>query len=270
MSFTNKVVLITGAATGLGAAIALGFAKLNATLCITDISEANLLKTKTECEGLSKETVLEVIADLRKDEDVARIVDSVLKAFGKIDVLVNCAGIVKAARLQDSDIIAKFDEIISVNLRAAIVMTRYALPALIASKGCIINISSVASRLITRNILPYNISKAGLLNFTKCAAFELAPHGVRVNCISPGAVKTNLWINAGATEEEHHTIWDTVIEQTPLKKSIEGEEVAELTIYLASDKAASITGSDFVIDAGLLLGTVGTVGVPESIVKNVS
>ncbi|XP_072933724.1 uncharacterized protein [Epargyreus clarus] len=255
MNFTNKVVVVTGAASGIGEAIALSFAKLNASLSIIDLNEENLLKTKRECEELSKTKVLEVVADLKKDEDVKKTIELTLKEFGKIDVLVNCAGIAVSGGIEDSDIIEKFDKVMSINLRAMIVMTKEALPALIESKGCIINLSSVASTLTANNLLPYSISKAAVTKFTKSAAFDLGRKGVRVNCISPGSVKTNILINAGINKDDNDHHYDNTKEMAPLNKNIKAGEIAELAVYLASDKAESITGSDFVIDAGILLGS---------------
>ncbi|XP_072933712.1 3-oxoacyl-[acyl-carrier-protein] reductase FabG-like [Epargyreus clarus] len=254
MSFTNKVVVITGAATGMGAKTALTFAKLNATLCIIDINEKDLLKIKKECEELTTGQVFEVIADLTKEGDVKKI-GKALKQLEKINVLVNSAGVAGPGSLQDADIIEKFDKIVSINLRATVVMTKQVLPALIESKGCIINISSIASTLMMRNLIAYSTSKAGVTTFTKCAAFELASRGVRVNCISPGPVRTNIWKHAGLTEDEQLVFWDQVAETVPLKKCVKVDEIADLVVYLASDKATSITGADFVIDSGMMLGT---------------
>ncbi|XP_072933749.1 dehydrogenase/reductase SDR family member 6-like [Epargyreus clarus] len=254
MSFTKKVVVITGAASGVGTAIALGFAKLNATLCIIDKNEKGLLKTKRNCEELTKGKLLEIVADLTEDKEIKKIIETAVKELGKINVLVNCAGILGSGSLQDPDIVKRFDDAIAINLRSMVVMTKEALPALIESKGCIINISSVASTKMMANMLAYRISKAGVTSFTKCTAFELASRGVRVNCISPGPVRTNIWSNAGVSEAEQDAIWDSLAGKMPLKMCVKGEEVAELAVYLAGDKAASITGSDFVVDAGMMIG----------------
>ncbi|XP_072933745.1 cyclohexanol dehydrogenase-like [Epargyreus clarus] len=254
MNFSTKVVVVTGAGSGMGAAIAENFAKLNASLCLIEINESNLRKVSEECEKLSKTKVLQVVADLGKDEDVKRSIDSALKEFGKIDVLVNCAGIHGTGRVTDPDIVEKYDRVLAVNLRSVVAMTNKAAPALIKSKGCVINISSIASRLPSQNTLPYNLSKAGVTHFTKCAALELAKDGVRVNCISPGPVKTNLLRNTDMTESEHDQFWHVIGQATPLKRVVKAEEIAELTAFLASDKANSITGSDYVMDSGLMIG----------------
>ncbi|XP_072933746.1 uncharacterized oxidoreductase YxbG-like [Epargyreus clarus] len=198
-----------------------------------------------------KSKAFEIIADMSKDEDVSKIVERALRKLKKIDVLINCAGILKFGGLQHEDIVETFDRVISVNLKATLAMTKQALPALIESKGCIINISSVASSYVTRNPLVYNISKAGVTNFTKFVALELATHGVRVNCISPGPVNTDIWEKAGMAKDD---VRINMVERLPLKQYVKAEEIAELAVYLASDNTASITGSDFVVDAGMLLG----------------
>ncbi|XP_072933747.1 dehydrogenase/reductase SDR family member 6-like [Epargyreus clarus] len=260
MSFTNKVVVISGAASGIGEAMALSFAKLNASVCIIDMNEKNLLKIKEKCKEVTKSKVFEIVADLCK-EDVRKVVKSALKELKKIDILINCAGILEYGNIHDEDILEKYDRVMSVNLRAMIALTRQALPALIESQGCIINMSSIASTIMSRNTLVYNISKAGVTNFTKCAAFELAPQGVRVNCISPGPVRTNLLTNAGSSESDQTKFWDKLAEITPLNTCVKPEEVAALAVYLASDNALSITGSDFVVDGGMTLrGTSDVLG----------
>ncbi|XP_045781002.1 short-chain dehydrogenase reductase 2a-like isoform X2 [Maniola jurtina] len=253
MSFINKVVIITGAGSGIGKASAIKFAKLSATLSLIDINEDNLNKVTEECRNLSEAKVLEVVADISKDVDVKRSVENTIEEFGRIDVLVNCAGIFGDKGILDSDLLSVIDKVMSVNLRATIAMIHYAAPALIESKGCVINTASVMAKLVCKGAIPYNLSKAAVVYFTKHVAMDLADKGVRVNSISPGPVETNIALHAGISQEVNDAVFASYAKFVPLQHNIEATEVAEMAVYLASDKARSITGSDFVIDSGLAL-----------------
>ncbi|KPJ16338.1 putative oxidoreductase yxbG [Papilio machaon] len=252
MSFNNKVILITGAGSGIGAATAKAFAEKSAKLSLIDINEQNLEITAEACKA-KKVEVLNVAADLTKDEDVKRSIDSTVRKFGKIDIVVNCAGICGSGSILDPDLLKKFDETIAINLRTTIAITNAVAPQLIETKGNIINISSVCASLTTKYMIPYNVAKAGLTHFTKSAALELADKGVRVNCISPGYVKTPFMLNSGVSDAYIDAALIACAHIVPLKRVLEPEEIAELALFLASDKASGITGSDYAIDGGVLL-----------------
>ncbi|XP_045781001.1 cyclohexanol dehydrogenase-like isoform X1 [Maniola jurtina] len=253
MSFLNKVVIITGAGSGIGRANAVQFAKQSATLSLVDINGDNLHKVAEECRKLSKAKVLEVVADLSKDVDAKRAVDNTMKEFSKINVLVNVAGIFGDKGILDPDLLSVLDKVMSVNLRSTIAMVHYAAPALIESKGCVVNTASVMAKIVCKGSIPYNVSKAAIAYFTKNVAMDLADKGVRVNSISPGPVETNIALHAGISQEVNDAVFASYAKFVPLQHNIEATEVAEMAVYLASDKARSITGSDFVIDSGLAL-----------------
>ncbi|CAG9787697.1 unnamed protein product [Diatraea saccharalis] len=255
MSFINKVVLVTGAASGIGEAIALKFAKLSARLALIDKNEALLKKSADNCEKLSKTKVFRVAVDLCKDENVEYMIELTLKEFGKIDVVVNCAGAYRDLSILDPNVIQVYDEMIAVNLRALVSVTTAATPALVKSKGCVVNISSVDAAVILPNSLMYSVSKSGVNHFTKSAALELASYGVRVNSVLPGAVKTNLLLNSHhvVTQEENEKKWKLYQEMSALKRLIKPEECSDLVSFLASEKAIGITGANFLIDSGLAL-----------------
>ncbi|XP_013178472.1 PREDICTED: uncharacterized oxidoreductase YxbG-like [Papilio xuthus] len=252
MSFYNKVVIITGAGSGIGAATAIAFAKQSAKITIIDINEQDLNKTAEVCKTNNKD-VLKIVADLTRDEDIKRIVDDTVAKYGKLDILINCAGIFTIASIESNNLMKIYDRILAVNLRSVVALTNYAVNALIDAKGCVVNICSVAAKLITKSNLPYSISKAGLMHFTKCTATELADKGVRVNSISPGPVKTNIYQYSGLSEKEINVLKDISVDCTPLGAVIEPEEIAEVVLFLSSEKAKSITGSDYLIDGGMLL-----------------
>ncbi|XP_013145425.1 PREDICTED: uncharacterized oxidoreductase TM_0325-like [Papilio polytes] len=250
MSFCNKVVLITGAGSGIGAATAIAFSKQSAKLSLVDINEKDLNKTAEICKT---NEVLKVVADLARDEDIKRIFDETIAKYGKLDILVNCAGTYMPSNIESENLMKIYDRIQAVNLRSIVALTNCAVNAIIEAKGSVISICSVSAKLTTKYNIPYSVSKAGLLHFTKCAAIELADKGVRVNCISPGVVKTNIFQSSGLNEKEISMCLDTCVDSTPLGSMIQPEEIADMVLYLSSDKARNITGTDYVVDGGMLL-----------------
>ncbi|XP_069363362.1 meso-2,3-butanediol dehydrogenase-like [Maniola hyperantus] len=249
MSFENKVVVITGAGSGIGEAIAVHFAKLSAKLSLLDINAENLEKAIKKCEKLSKTKAIKIVLDMTKDESVKQAVDKTIDELEKIDVVVNCAGIISVSGILDGKFINDFDNVMAINFRAYVIMSHYSAPALVKTKGCIINIASVCAKLVDKKIIPYTTSKAAVVQFTKNAALELAEKGVRVNSISPGYVKTNIATNS--LSQEDLKLMNS--KSAPLEHVLKVDEIADLAGYLASDKAQSITGADFVIDSGYSL-----------------
>ncbi|XP_063370437.1 estradiol 17-beta-dehydrogenase 8-like [Cydia amplana] len=246
MPFLNKVALITGAGSGIGEATANKLAKGYARLTLVDLRADILKKSAENCEKISKTKVLKIVADVSKEDDVKRIVEATLKEYGRLDVLVNCAGIHGEVTVFDDNIMEKFDNIIKVNLRSMVALTHAASTALIESKGNIVNVSSVRAKAGAASFA-YSVSKAGVSQFTKAAALDLAPHGVRVNAVLPGPVKTNLMIHAGLGSKP------SLAGKEPLRRETKTEDVAELIMFLTSEAAKSITGSEYVVDGGFLL-----------------
>lgn len=247
MSFANKVVLVTGASSGIGAATAVLFSKEGANVAIAGRNEAKLKKVEEKCAKSGKKPLV-IKADISKDDEAYAMVKKTVDTFGKLDVLVNNAGLVKFGTVLEGNIMEAYDAIMAVNVRAQIYITTLAVPHLIKTKGNIVNISSVAgsSVPIMPFMISYYVSKAAFNQFSRAVALELAPHGVRVNTVSPGPVKTDFLINAEATFNAEDF-------KTPLGRVSESEEVADVILFLASDKAVAITGSDYVTDNGFLL-----------------
>ncbi|XP_030023292.2 3-oxoacyl-[acyl-carrier-protein] reductase FabG-like [Manduca sexta] len=237
MSFAHKVVLITGGGAGIGAATALAFAKEGAKVVIVDRN-----KSKVDHNG----NVLELRNDISHENQAVTVMQRTLEKFGKLDILVNNAAVLNQARLLQDNFLQAYDEVMATNLRAAVHLTRLAAPHLIKTKGNIINISSIGGIMIPSEpaFIPYYISKAGLNHFTKAAALELAPYGVRVNAISPGIVNTHMLDIGGYSKPKLEAM-------TALKRIVEPEEIADLIMFVASDKAKSVTGSNYVTDNGM-------------------
>ncbi|XP_047995176.1 3-oxoacyl-[acyl-carrier-protein] reductase FabG-like [Leguminivora glycinivorella] len=251
MSFTDKVAIVTGASSGIGAATAVALAKDGAKVVLVARNEAKLSQVAQQCEQHDAKYLI-IKADVSKDEEVKTIVEKTINKFGQIDVLVNNAGFGKNASILAENIMENFDHIMNTNLRAVVYLTHLAAPHLIKTKGNIVNISSVISlRIPSGDCLSYAVSKAGLDHFTRCVALDLSPHGVRVNCVNPGPVKTDVLANAGVQNPD--MLFEYWKSKTLLKRMGEPEEIADLILFLASDKARSITGSTFVSDNGARL-----------------
>ena len=247
MSLKNKVAIVTGSSSGIGAAIAIKFAEEGAKVTIVGRNTEKLNNVAKKCND-----PLVVEADVTKDENVKRILDETLKRFGKLDILVNNAGMARPATIQAEDAMKAFDEVMSTNLRSVVYLTNLAAPHLVKTKGNIINVSSIAStKIMGPGTFAYNTSKAGLDHFTRSIAQELASSGVRVNVVNPGPVRTDFMDNMGITVPED--FFDNIKNMTALNRVSDPEEIADLVLFIASDKARAITGSLFVSDNGTLL-----------------
>lgn len=181
MDFENKVVLITGASSGIGEATSKYFANLGASLVLTGRKSEQLERVGNECKG----NPLLLIADVTKVEDNQRVIDETIAKYGKLDVLVNNAGILANGSIENTSL-QQYDEIMNTNVRAVYHLTMLAVPHLIKSKGNIVNVSSVAGNRSFPGILAYGMSKSAIDQFTRCTALELAPKQVRVNAVNPG------------------------------------------------------------------------------------
>jgi NAD(P)-dependent dehydrogenase (short-subunit alcohol dehydrogenase family) len=248
MSFLNKVVVVTGSSSGIGAAAAIAFAKEGANVTIVGRNATKLKSVEEKCAKNGKDHLV-VNADVSNDDDAKRIIESTVEKFGKIDVLVNNAGIARLGGILNGKIMETYDTVMNTNLRAVVFITTLATPHLIKTKGNIINISSVGGAHTPRaHFHAYCMSKAAMNHFTLGAALELSSVGVRVNVISPGPVKTDIIDNSGIP-----ITWQNFTDGTALGRLSEPEEIADLILYLASDKAKAITGSNYVTDNGYLL-----------------
>ncbi|XP_075973138.1 L-fucose dehydrogenase-like [Anticarsia gemmatalis] len=249
MSFQGKVVLVTGASSGIGAAIAIKFAEEGAQVSLVGRNQEKLNNVAKKCGN-----PLILVADVTKEVDAKRIVDETVRYFGQLDVLVNNAGIGLMAKIAQRDALEIFDKVMATNLRAPVVITNLAVPHLVKTKGNIVNISSVAStRVFSEEIFSYCASKAGLDHFTRAIALELASSGVRANIVNPGPVLTDIIENTGAGSAEVEAAFTHMKSLTALNRISDPEEVADVVLFLASSKARGITGSAYVTDNGTTL-----------------
>jgi NAD(P)-dependent dehydrogenase (short-subunit alcohol dehydrogenase family) len=248
MEFKDRVVLVTGSGKGIGKAIATKFVEEGASVCINDIVLEEAEKTS---EGLKKQggTTFAVQADVSKEEDVKRMFNLLLERFGTIDILVNNAGSGDGLMVEDMTY-EIWKKVIDINLNGVFLCCKTAMPMMQKKQyGKIINIASVAAKKISfRGGAHYTASKAGLLGFTRHLAYELAPYGINVNAICPGATLTPLLKSRSPQAE-----LDAELGRFPLGKFCEPEDIADAVLFLCSRKSKMITGQALDVDAGELL-----------------
>ncbi|CAG9559342.1 unnamed protein product [Danaus chrysippus] len=250
MNFSDKVVIVTGASSGIGAATAVLFSKEKANVVIVGRNEAKLKTVTAQCEEVGNKPLV-IRADVSDDDEAARIINETIEKYGKLDILVNNAGFVRTGTIVDNKVLQNFDEMVKTNLRAVINLTQLATPYLIKTKGNIVNISSVAGmRVLSGNgFAAYGMTKAALNYFSEASAKELASYGIRVNVICPGPVLTDIFENSDINMEELKDVKMPTISN----RVSTSEEIGHLVLYMASEKAVGVTGSNFVLDNGLLV-----------------
>ncbi|TNE47105.1 MAG: SDR family oxidoreductase [Deltaproteobacteria bacterium] len=244
----GKVVVVTGASSGIGWSTALKFAQEGAVVVVAARSEAKL----QELAALIREQGGQVTVcptDLMKDEDMENLVQSTLDQRGRLDVLVNAAGIIGSGTIENTTREA-WDTMMQLNTRSPFYLMQLAMPALIESQGNVVNVSSVTGVRSFPGVLTYCVSKAALDQLTRCAALDVASKGVRINAINPGVVVTNLHKQAGMDDEAYSKFLEHSKTTHPLGRVGTPEEAAELIYFLASPRAGWITGVTYELDGG--------------------
>ncbi len=247
----DRVVLVTGATSGIGRAVALRFAESTARVAAVG-RNADALREVGDAIRRAGGEPLTLAADVTREDDVRRLIPYALKEFGRLDVLVNAAGYISNGSIEDTSL-AAWDKMLDVNLRAVFHLMQLATPHLIETQGNIVNISSVTGLRSFPGVLAYCVSKAGVDQLTRCAALELAPKKVRVNAVNPGVVVTEIHKRGGMNEEDYQRFLERSKTTHPIGRVGQPSEVAELVFYLASEKARWITGATYSIDGGRAL-----------------
>ena len=248
MENQKKTVIITGASSGIGRAAALLFAKNGAQVIAIGRNEKELLALRDEANGGNGSVKIQ-LADIRETSQVERLVNEIIHSFNQIDVLINAAGIIQNGSIEDTTL-DDWDKMMNINLRAVFYFSQKCVPHLEKTKGNIINISSVAGTRAFPNILAYCVSKAAVDQLTRCSALELAEKGIRVNAVNPGVVETKLHKRAGMKEDDYAKFLERSETTHPIGRVGQPEEIADLIYFLASEKAAWITGATYQIDGG--------------------
>ena len=241
----GRVALVTGATSGIGRATALRFASEGARVALVGRSEGALEEVAGEIRG----EALAVRADVTVEEDATRAVRETAGRLGGLDVLVNAAGVIANGTVEDTPL-SEWDAMMNVNLRSVFHLMQLAAPHLARRPGNVVNVSSVTGLRAFPGVLAYCVSKAGVDQLTRCAALELAPKGVRVNAVNPGVVVTQIHRRGGMGEEKYEGFLEHSKTTHPLGRVGTAEEVAELILFLASDRASWITGATYSIDGG--------------------
>ncbi|CAG4916435.1 unnamed protein product [Colias eurytheme] len=249
--FTDKVVLITGASSGIGAETAIEFSKLGAKVVITGRNKAKLDEVAKLCQDISPQKLepLIIIADMNKESDVENILTQTISKFTKLDVLVNNAGVLESGTIESTSL-DQYDRVMNTNVRSPYHLTMLATPHLIKSKGNIVNVSSVTGMRSFPNVLAYCMSKSALDQFTRCVALELGQKGVRVNAVNPGVITTGLHKKGGMNETEYAAFLKKCAETHAIGRAGDTKEVSSVIAFLASDAASNITGATLPVDGG--------------------
>ncbi len=247
MNFKGKVVLVTGSSRGIGRSIAVKFAKEGASVVINYRSNENEAKAITEIISSYSDCMC-IQADVSKEKDVKRMIDTIIERYGHLDILVNNAGIAIDNDFKDRHV-KDWQETLNTNLIGVFLTSKYAGKYMLQNQyGKIINISSTNG---IDTIYPYSIdydaSKAGLINMTKNLAIEFAPV-INVNAVAPG------WVDTGMNDDLSKSYLKSEMERTLLKRFAEPEEIANVVLFLASDMARYIDGETIRVDGGLKVG----------------
>ncbi|MBI4608268.1 MAG: SDR family oxidoreductase [Candidatus Rokubacteria bacterium] len=274
--FDGKVALITGGASGIGAATARRFAQEGARVVVADINEAGAKQVADEIGG-ARGTALAVCADVSESREVEAMIARAVDAFGRLDILHNNATLVEIGQIEHLTL-EGWNRTLAVNLTATFLGMRHALPVMRAQGGgAIVNTASISGLAGDFGLAAYNAAKAAVVNLTRTAALEFARHRIRVNCICPGGIQTPLlgsllgdnapvphWRTAHAgrsalTPEQGRRFRERLEKAHPLGRLGGPEEIAAVVCFLASDEASFITGAAIVADGGIMAGT----GIPS-------
>jgi NAD(P)-dependent dehydrogenase (short-subunit alcohol dehydrogenase family) len=254
----DRVVIVTGAARGLGRAIATGCAAAAARVVLADreAAESEAVAGKIVAGG---GTAVAVPTDVARLDDLQRLCDATVARFGRIDGLVNNAGVNYVKPFVDVTE-AEWDRVVDIDLKGSFFLTQFVARQMLAQQPCggsIVQIASVHTLASVAGAAPYDAAKHGMVGFTKAAAVELAAHGVRVNVVSPGLCRTTIWRDMVAAAPSERACLDYWMSQIPGQRLIEPEEIAATVVFLLSDAARAVTGANLVADLGMTSLLIG-------------
>ncbi len=249
MKLRDKVAIVTGAATGIGRAIATQFAREGAAVVIDYVGNSERAEELVTSLRTFGGKALSVAADISDEQQVEMLVEETVKHFGRLDILVNNAGVEHRYPFLETPR-SEWDKVIAVNLTGPFLSSQIAAKKMVAQGegGRIVNISSVHEDLPMPTNSPYCAAKGGLRMLMRTIAVELAPHKITVNNVAPGAVETPM----DASLESDPAKLNALLAEIPLRRMGKPEEIASLCIFLASDEASYVTGATYVIDGGMM------------------
>lgn len=247
MRFSEKVVLITGGSRGIGMAVARAFAGEAASLGL-------MARNWPRGAADDMENVLAISGDVRSAADCQRAVEQTVSQFGRLDVLICGAGVIYRNRTVEQTTEIEWDDTFGTNVRGSFLMSKFAMPHLRANRGSIVFIASYTGLVGFAGSAAYAASKAALINLGRSMALDHAEEGVRVNCVCPGSVETDMireaWAQYGDVEAARE-VWEA---KHPMGRIAAPEEVARAVVFLASDEASFITGAALPVDGGITAG----------------
>ena len=241
----GTVAIVTGASSGIGMATAKLFSDQGAKVALVGRKRIALDQVLGALNG---EAVV-IAVDVTLEGDCEGIIRDTIRKFGKLDILVNAAGIIANGTIENTTL-QQWDDMFKINVRSAFYLMHLAMPHLIETKGNVVSVSSVNGQRAFPNVLAYCSSKAALDHLTRCAALEVASKGVRVNAVCPGVTVTQLHRRGGMDETAYQKFLEHSKETHPLGRVGNAEEIARLILFLASPRASWITGVTYLIDGG--------------------
>lgn len=261
----EKVAIVTGGATGIGEAIAKKFAKEGAMVVVAGMEQDPVDEVVKEINNKGGRAVA-FIGDVADEHGAEKCIKMCVKEWGKLDILINNAGIFPEVTTTDKYSVEAYDNMIRNNLRSAFLMTKLAIPELAKSRGCIVSAGSEAGELGIAQNTPYGGTKGFMHAFMKGVAVEQAKNGIRANCVCPGPIDT-AWTHKETSGMDEQMV-KMMLEATPMGRRGTPEEIANVYLFLASDEASYVTGALFYADGGITVAK-GSVGaqVPDELKK---
>ncbi|MEG9326489.1 SDR family oxidoreductase [Salinimicrobium catena] len=261
----KKVAIVTGGATGIGEAISKLFAREGAKVLVVGMQQDPVKDVINEIKK-EKGVAIGYSADISSEEDAKGAVEAAVKNWGRLDILINNAGVYPEVNSLESYSVEAFDNLLKNNIRTAFLMMKYALPELKKTRGCIVSAGSEAGKIGLANVTPYGGTKGFMHAFMKGVAVEQAKNGIRANCVAPGPIDT-AWTHK-ETSGINKTMEKQLIQATPMGRRGSPEEIANVYLFLASDEASYVTGAVYSADGGVTVAK-GAVGgdVPSKLAK---
>jgi len=244
MRFANKVVVVTGAGSGIGAATARRFSEEGATVVLIGHHRGNIAKV---AKGLSAERTVTRVADVSKPRQVEAAIAATVKQFGSLHVLVNNAGIFKGSTVTKTKT-EEWEDVIATNAGGVFYGSRAALPHLVKTRGCIVNTASVSGLAADWGAAAYNASKGAVVNLTKSMALDYGEKGVRVNAVAPSFTLTNMTTDMASNKK----LMQKFRERMPLGRAAMPADIAAVIAFLASDDARFVNGAILPVDGGVM------------------
>jgi NAD(P)-dependent dehydrogenase (short-subunit alcohol dehydrogenase family) len=258
MRLDGKIAIVTGAGSGIGRATALRLAQEGANLVLNDLNQKTLDEIARQAGAEHRSKATTVAGDVSREETATAIASTATSQFGRVDILVNDAGIHHVADITETSL-ADWNRLIAVNLTSMFLVSRAIIPIMLKQRsGAIVNLASISSfigqEMEGKSTFLYNVTKAGVMQLTTSLATRYAADGIRVNCVCPGGVKTNLILGSILKGQDHidDSIWKAIGPSHPMGRVAEPSEIAAAIAFLASDDASFITGAALPVDGGYL------------------